>query len=77
MSNGEQQMLAIGRALMSGPRLLPLDEPSLGLAPKIVDEIFSALRRMNQESTTVLLVKQNVFQPWRWPTSPTCSATAR
>ena len=62
MSGGEQQMLAIGRALMSRPRLLLLDEPSLGLAPKMVDEMFAALRRINREGTTVLLVEQNVFQ---------------
>jgi len=62
MSGGEQQMLAIGRALMSRPRLLLLDEPSLGLAPKMVDEMFAALRRINKEGTTVLLVEQNVFQ---------------
>jgi branched-chain amino acid transport system ATP-binding protein len=62
MSGGEQQMLAIGRALMSRPRLLLLDEPSLGLAPKMVDEMFAALRRINREGTTILLVEQNVFQ---------------
>lgn len=62
MSGGEQQMLAISRALMSRPRLLLLDEPSLGLAPKMVDEMFAALRRINREGTTVLLVEQNVFQ---------------
>ncbi len=62
MSGGEQQMLAIGRALMSRPRLLLLDEPSLGLAPKMVDEMFAALRRINREGATVLLVEQNVFQ---------------
>ena len=62
MSGGEQQMLAIGRALMSRPRLLLLDEPSLGLAPKMVDEMFAALRRINRAGTTLLLVEQNVFQ---------------
>ena len=62
MSGGEQQMLAIGRALMSQPRLLLLDEPSLGLAPKMVDEMFAALARINRDGTTLLLIEQNVFQ---------------
>lgn len=59
MSGGEQQMLAIGRALLSKPRLLLLDEPSLGLAPKIVQTIFAVIREINQSGTTILLIEQN------------------
>jgi len=59
LSGGEQQMLAIGRALMSRPRLMLLDEPSMGLAPKIAEEIFQTIVRLKQQDVTVLLVEQN------------------
>jgi branched-chain amino acid transport system ATP-binding protein len=62
LSGGEQQMVAIGRGLMSRPSILMLDEPSLGLAPIVVAEMFEAVRRINAEGTTVLLVEQNVRQ---------------
>lgn len=59
MSGGEQQMLAIARALMARPKLLLLDEPSMGLAPLMVKEIFAAIRQINEEGVSVLLVEQN------------------
>jgi branched-chain amino acid transport system ATP-binding protein len=62
LSGGEQQMLAIARALLSRPRLLLMDEPSLGLAPLVVADIFRILREINADGTTVLLVEQNVKQ---------------
>ena len=62
LSGGEQQMLAVGRGLMSLPKLMMFDEPSLGLAPILVQEIFHMVRRINQEGVTVLLVEQNVKQ---------------
>ncbi|MDR0589217.1 MAG: ABC transporter ATP-binding protein [Spirochaetaceae bacterium] len=62
LSGGEQQMLAMGRSLMAKPRLLLLDEPSMGLAPILVDEIFAVIRRFNEAGTTILLVEQNAFK---------------
>lgn len=61
MSGGEQQMVAIGRAMMSNPQLLLLDEPSLGLAPIVVDEVHQAITRINQDGVAVLLVEQNAM----------------
>ncbi|WP_251548683.1 ABC transporter ATP-binding protein [Neobacillus muris] len=62
MSGGEQQMLAMGRALMMNPQLLMLDEPSMGLAPIIVEQIFEIIKELNKEGVTILLVEQNAFQ---------------
>ena len=65
MSGGEQQMLAIGRALMARPRLVLLDEPSMGLAPRLIQQIFSIIGEINSQGTTVLLVEQNASQALR------------
>jgi branched-chain amino acid transport system ATP-binding protein len=65
MSGGEQQMLAIGRGLMGNPRLMLLDEPSLGLSPLFVKNIFSIIKEINAQGTTILLVEQNVYQSLR------------
>jgi branched-chain amino acid transport system ATP-binding protein len=62
MSGGEQQMLAIGRGLMAEPELLILDEPSLGLSPRLVEELFTLIRRLHDDGLAVLLVEQNVGQ---------------
>ncbi len=65
LSGGEQQMLAIGRCMMGQPRLIMFDEPSLGLAPTIVQEVFRIVRRLNEEGLTILLVEQNVMASLR------------
>ena len=65
LSGGEQQMLSMGRALMSGPSLLLLDEPSMGLAPMLVRTIFDVIREINEQGTTVLLVEQNAAMALR------------
>jgi branched-chain amino acid transport system ATP-binding protein len=65
MSGGEQQMLAIGRGLMANPKLLLLDEPSLGLSPLFVKNIFEIIKQINAQGTTILLVEQNVYQSLR------------
>jgi branched-chain amino acid transport system ATP-binding protein len=62
LSGGQQQMLAIGRGLMSDPKILLLDEPSLGLAPIIVDSVFEVILRLNRQGQTILLVEQNAYR---------------
>ncbi|MBO9533843.1 MAG: ABC transporter ATP-binding protein [Solirubrobacteraceae bacterium] len=75
MSGGEQQMLAIGRALMARPRLVLLDEPSMGLAPKLIQQIFSIIREINEQGTTVLLVEQNANQALKAAQQAYCLTT--
>lgn len=65
LSGGEQQMLAMGRALMARPRLLMLDEPSMGLAPLVVQKIFEIIRNINRDGTPILLVEQNANEALR------------
>src|SRR5690606_12789556 len=65
LSGGEQQMVAIGRALMGRPRLLLLDEPSMGLAPMLIKQIFTIIEEINEQGTTILLVEQNAAQALR------------
>jgi len=61
LSGGEQQMLAVGRAMMGAPRLLMMDEPSLGLAPQLVEEVFRIIRKIHQKGATILLIEQNAW----------------
>jgi branched-chain amino acid transport system ATP-binding protein len=77
MSGGEQQMLAIARGLMGNPRLLLLDEPSLGLSPLFVRNIFDIILEINRQGTTILLVEQNVFQSLRIATRAYVLETGR
>jgi len=77
LSGGEQQMLAIGRGLMSRPSVLLLDEPSMGLAPILVDEIFAIVKRINEEGTTILLVEQNAFMALQIAHRAYCLETGR
>ena len=72
LSGGEQQMLAVGRALMSRPKLLLLDEPSMGLAPMLIQQIFDIITEINQQGTTILLVEQNAQQALSRATAATC-----
>ena len=77
LSGGEQQMLAMGRALMARPKLLLLDEPSMGLAPILVEQIFEIIRDINRQGTTILLVEQNALMALRWPIAATSSRPGR
>ena len=77
LSGGEQQMLAIGRGLMAEPRLLILDEPSLGLSPRLVEDLFALIARIHADGLAMLLVEQNVVQSLAVAAAPTSSSRAR
>ena len=76
LSGGEQQMLALGRALMSKPKLLLLDEPSLGLAPLLIKQVFGVMEDIRKAGIAILLVEQNAQAAWPWLTAVTCSRPA-
>ena len=65
LSGGEQQMLAVGRALMANPELVLMDEPSMGLAPIVVEEVFGVIRQISEMGKTILLIEQERFDCWR------------
>ena len=77
LSGGEQQMLAIGRGLMARPRLLLLDEPSLGLAPKLVTQLFAVIREIHKKGLSILLVEQNAYQALQVADTASCLETGR
>jgi branched-chain amino acid transport system ATP-binding protein len=77
LSGGEQQMLAVGRALMTGCDFILLDEPSMGLAPLLMYEMFRTLKKLNEQGMTILLVEQNAKWPWTSRTGATCSTPAK
>ena len=77
LSGGEQQMVAIGRALMARPRLICMDEPSMGLSPLFVEQVFDIIQEINRQGTTIFMVEQNANMALRSRTAPTCCRPGR